>query len=232
MEEISAGSPESSQLELYAFNALLIILFASFLTSSHKPWRSLLNAWGVVGEIGFFNSLLYSFGSWALSHSSLPCRSGPYQLVLPCVVLPRGMAATIKGLLTLSEMSKFFLPPTTTTPWMECHNLSLRLDFYIVSLICAFLSKSALSWFLLTKVERGDALVCKLLLVLQPTQRSVCPPVNVWWWYSSSALVAWWWIPQLPQRNFCSWMEAKLIVKNVGIKRRDLLCHHDADITP
>lgn len=109
-------SPESSQLELYAFNALLIILFASFLTSSHKPWRSLLNAWGVVGEIGFFNSLLYSFGSWALSHSSLPCRSGPYQLVLPCVVLPRGMAATIKGLLTLSEMSKFFLPPTTTTP--------------------------------------------------------------------------------------------------------------------
>lgn len=109
-------SPESSQLELYAFNALLIILSASFLTSSPKPWRFLLNTQDVVGERGFFSSLLYSFGSWALSHCSLPCRSGPCQLVLPCVVLPRGMAATTKGLLTLSEMSKFFYPPPTTTP--------------------------------------------------------------------------------------------------------------------
>lgn len=40
----------------------------------------------------------------------------------------------------------------------------------------------------------------------------------------------WCWVPQVPQRHFYSWMDAKFLLLCWG-RMRDILCYHSADIT-
>ena len=88
-------------------------------------------------------------------------------------------------------------------------------------LILGCLLKSALSLFSQTVAERSCGPFCKLLLVLQPIPTSVClsPDAQVVQTPPGS-LDKWCWIPQLPQRYFCLWVDAKLVAKKGGQKGR------------
>ena len=114
---------------------------------------------------------------------------------------------------------------------MGCWNFSSGiLDFHKGSLLCEWLSKSA--FFRDSQPWPRGAGASSRATAGFTARTEVCLLITRCMAGQNSSWIPWHMIriPQPPQRHFCPWMDAKLLVLRRERKMRDIICCHDADV--
>lgn len=172
--------------------------------------------------MGLLGSILHSWESWALTRM---LSLSPLGEITGGACCRRGDAGKVKLFLLPSP----YVQTHSYAPTL-CQNLSTEnLDYHKASLSCERLSKVVFSRGSQTVAKR--AWNCLQVNEVTIVKTEVCTPITQCTWVEETppaSISIWYWIPQLPQRHFCLWIDARLLKVDT---MRDVLFGYLADIT-